>query len=163
MNKPHAYILIGLPACGKSTWTEQRVAAGQHYAIVSSDAYIEAMAHAEQTTYSAVFDMYVGQADHYAQSVFDVAIEEKLNIIVDRTNVGKKSRKRWLETLRKNGYHVTAVVFRSPMNIEDLEPRLDSRVGKDIPWGVIKTMAAGLCWPTYDEGFDNVMIIDSFA
>lgn len=162
MNKPHAYILIGLPACGKSTWTEQRLRGGQYF-VVSSDAYIEAMAQAEQTTYSAVFDTYVGQADHYAQSMFEVAIEEKSNIIIDRTNCGRKTRRRWLDPLRKNGYHVAAVVFRQPLNIEDLRPRLDARIGKDIPWGVIKQMASGFVWPTYEEGFDNVMIIDSFA
>ena len=52
-------------------------------------------------------------------------------------------------------YHAVAVVFPTPEPAE-LERRLASRPGKNIPWNVMQGMISSLKLPTEEEGFDEI-------
>ena len=76
-----------------------------------------------------------------------------LDVIWDQTNTTIASRRRKFATLP--GYEHIAVVFKTPEK-EELDRRLASRVGKNIPDHVMHSMIEGFDIPTEDEGFTEI-------
>ena len=151
---PTAYILVGIPAAGKSTWIKNQTWSSD-CAIVSTDSYVEAFARSVNKSYSEVFNEVMPAA--VKQMVEDVvnAVDAGKDIIWDQTSTTKASRQKKLKML--DGYTKIAVVFKIPGDVE-LERRLKSRPGKIIPWYVIDDMCTqfDLEPPTLDEGFDQI-------
>ena len=81
------------------------------------------------------------------------AKEEGFNIIWDQTNLNIKSRNKKLQLL--DGYYKIAIVFAQPSNYE-LQRRLESRPGKNIPFYIINSMIDSYEEPTLEEGFDEI-------
>lgn len=163
MTMKNIYILVGPPGSGKSTWVEKEFQ-GECF-VVSSDKIIEEIAAEKNQTYNEVFH-YAKVAESMMWQEFDKAIETKHDpIVVDRTNMSVKSRRRFFERLRNfhkgHGYQLHAVVFPKPEDKEH-ERRLNSRPGKTIPWEVINGMLASFQMPTTQEGFVSVTIIEDF-
>ena len=148
------YILIGVPASGKSTWTNTN----DHLydAIASSDATIEAVAESYGFTYSETFKDLIS----FAQKVFERDLQSAIdlgdNIIIDRTNLTPKVRKKFIDQFKKAGYEVIAVFFETP-DVVEWDRRLRSREGKFIPQDVLNSMANNLTYPSLDEGFDKII------
>ena len=155
------YILVGPPAAGKSTWVEKEFQ-GECF-VVSSDKIIEEIAAEKNQTYDEVF-YYVKVAEAMMWQEFDKAVETKHDpIVVDRTNMSVKSRRRFFERLRNfhkgHGYQLHAVVFPKPEDAE-YERRLNSRPGKTIPEFIINSMLASFEMPTESEGFASIRVIE---
>ncbi len=155
------YILVGPPAAGKSTWIEKEFQ-GECF-VVSSDKIIEEVAKGENKTYDEVF-YYAKAAESMMWTEFDEAVKTRHDpIVVDRTNMSVKSRRRFFERLRNfhrgHGYQIHAVVFPKPEDAEH-ERRLNSRPGKTIPREVINSMLASFQMPTEAEGFASITIIE---
>ncbi len=155
------YILVGPPAAGKSTWVEKEFQ--DECFVVSSDKIIEEIAAEKNQTYNEVFH-YAKVAEALMWQEFDKAIEVGHNpIVVDRTNMSVKSRRKFFERLRNfhkgHGYTIHAVVFPKPEDTEH-ERRLISRPGKTIPQEVINGMLASFQMPTVEEGFSSVTIVE---
>ena len=146
------YQLIGVPGAGKSTWiTNQEWA--KDCVVVSTDNHVEAYAKSVGKTYNEVFADYMPTAvDLMAQDVIN-AREQGKDIIWDQTSMSIKSRKRKFNMLRN--YEHIAVVFKTPEPVE-LERRLNSRPGKNIPDHVMKSMIENYDEPTEDEGFKEI-------
>lgn len=154
------YILVGPPGVGKSTWLEKNFQ-GECF-IISSDNIIQAVADDEGKTYDEVFPTFVKVADQMMRDDFDIYVKDGYTpIVVDRTNMNRKSRARFINRLRthRNDYKIHAVVFPKPEDAE-YERRLNSRPGKTIPETVIKSMLQSFQMPTLDEGFDTNTIIE---
>lgn len=154
------YILVGPPGSGKTTWVEKTFQ-GECF-VVSSDNIIQAVADDEGKTYDEIFPTYVKVADQMMWSDFDLYISGGYNpVVVDRTNMNRKSRARFINRLRthRNDYKIHAVVFPKPEDAE-YERRLNSRPGKTIPENVIKSMLQSFQMPTLDEGFDTCTVIE---
>lgn len=154
------YILVGPPAAGKSTWVEKEFQ-GECF-VVSSDKIIEEIAAEKNQTYDEVF-YYAKAAEAMMWQEFDKAVETKHDpIVVDRTNMSVKSRRRFFERLRNfhkgHGYMLHAVVFPKPED-EEHQRRLNSRPGKTIPPAVVESMLASFQMPTIEEGFSTITII----
>jgi len=152
-----AKILIGLPGAGKSTYRRQYLGG---WLPLSTDDIIEDICCEYATTYSESFSDLIG----YAQKVFDRDFEFAVNskfgmIVIDRTNLSRKSRKHFIDKLKKAGYHIEAVVIPIP-DEEEWKRRLASRPGKFIPTEVIRSMMSKFEMPTTSEGFDLVTIIE---
>ena len=158
--KPQIFVLVGLPASGKSTWTANKLKNSPYsFSIISSDDKIESYAKAQGKTYSEVFQDYAATAQQEIWQDFKKAIKAEKNIIWDQTNMTIKKRKSILSQL-PNGYVKTAVVFK--INDDELVRRLNSRAekeGKHIPEHVIKSMTKSYQEPTENEGFDNVIFV----
>lgn len=153
-----AYILVGPPGVGKSTWVRNEFSGPKH--ILSTDDIIQDFADHEGKTYNEVFTKYIKIADEMMQGHFNTYLEEELSpIIVDRTNMNRKSRARFIRRLKACGYTVHAVVFPKPDD-DEYERRLNSRPGKTIPWEVINGMLAAFQMPSTDEGFESVTVIE---
>lgn len=155
------YMLVGVPAAGKSTWVEKEFQGECH--VVSSDKIIDELAKAQNLTYNEVFH-YAKVAEAMMWQEFDRYIEGKYNpIVIDRTNMSPKARRKFFERLRNfhkgHGYEIHCVVFPKPED-EEHQRRLNSRPGKNIPEDVIRSMLASFQMPTEAEGFASVTVIE---
>jgi len=155
-NMPKAYILIGLPGTGKSTWIkEQTWALG--LTVVSTDPFIEDYARAQGKTYSDVFESYMPQAVELMVAQVVRARELGHSIIWDQTSTTIASRKRKFNMLGDK-YDMIAVVFMTPEK-DEWQRRLASRPGKVIPDYVISDMQKNFEYPRYAEGFSKMYLV----
>jgi len=149
---PKCYQLIGVPGSGKSTWIKNQVWA-LGLTVVSTDMWVEIYAKEQGKTYSEVFNDYMPTAvDLMAKQVVK-ARELGHTIIWDQTSTTVKSRTRKFNMLPT--YEHIAVVFETPSRFE-LNKRLASRPGKEIPDVVIEGMRASFEMPTLEEGFTEI-------
>jgi predicted kinase len=149
------YVLIGVPGSGKSTWL-----ASQDWTlgltVVSTDNFVEDYAKKQGKTYSEVFDEYMPTAVDLMSKVVVHAREHGHDIIWDQTSTTVKSRARKFRMLRD--YEHIAVVFKTPER-DELDTRLASRPGKNIPKSVIDSMIVGFEMPTEEEGFKEIWYV----
>jgi predicted kinase len=150
--KPKAYILVGVPGSGKSTWSRSQEWVNQ-CEYVSSDAFIDAHAHDVGKTYNEVFAEFIGPATELMTKQVIEAVKVKRDIIWDQTNTTVNSRRK--KFIMLPGYYMIAVLFRTP-EPDELDKRLSSRIGKQIPKEVMDKMISGLEEPSEQEGFDEV-------
>lgn len=149
---PTAYILVGVPGSGKSTWIKNQKWSGD-CAIVSTDDYVEAFARSVNRTYSEVFDEVMKAAvRQMTEDVIAARLASK-DIIWDQTSTTAGSRVKKINML--HGYTRIAVVFKTPEESE-WKRRLNSRPGKHIPEHVLKSMQDNFEHPSLEEGFDQI-------
>jgi predicted kinase len=86
------------------------------------------------------------------------AAEEGIKIYIDRTNLGVRARKKFIDFLKPYGYTFEAIVFPTPDETE-WHRRLDSRQGKTIPDYALESMRNSYEVPTPSEGFDKIINI----
>ena len=152
MNK--LYVMVGVPGSGKSTWISN-----QHWAsdceVISTDAHVEAYAQANGKTYSEVFEEFMPEAISNMLDDVVYARDNGKDIIWDQTSCSIATRAKKIRMLPD--YYKIAVVFRTPPAAE-LQKRLASRPGKNVPWEVVSDMAQKLEIepPSKDEGFDEI-------
>ncbi len=151
---PTLYMLVGVPASGKTTWTKNNKGSAL---VASSDDYIEQQAEKRGTTYSEVFDEYIKAANTHAIATARKAFSEKVDLVWDQTNLTKNGRRNKLKMVPKD-YKKVAVFFPTP-HVDVLKKRLASRPGKDIPDYVISSMIKTIEKPTADEGFDDIIVV----
>lgn len=163
--KREVHILVGVPASGKSTYVDALLRANidadmagpnLKIEVLSSDNYIEEKAKAEGKTYNEVFQKYAGDASkHVMIRARQLANDEETQVvIIDRTNLTKKSRKAFIDIF-KDTHVISALIFPTP-DREEHERRLASRPGKNIPEFVLKNMRESYERPEVEEGFEVV-------
>ena len=151
-NQHKVYILVGVPGAGKSTWVKNQEWA-KDCAYASTDWYVEYYAASSGRTYSSVFEEAMPRAvEAMVQQVKEARAEQK-DIIWDQTSTSLKSRKKKLVMLP--GYYPIAVVFRTPEK-EELDRRLASRPGKEIPPHILEQFLNWWEEPTLEEGFKEI-------
>lgn len=149
-------MLVGVPGAGKSTWiTNQNF---EDAIIASSDAYIDTVAAKAGKTYNEIFSQAIGYAQKFCDAQVQTAINLDKTLVWDQTNTTAKGRKTKLGRLPKD-WHKVCVFFPTP-DADELQRRLDSRVGKSIPKNVMDSMIAHLEIPTLAEGFDEIIVLD---
>jgi predicted kinase len=146
------YQLVGVPAAGKSSWIRQQVWA-LGLTVVSTDAFVEQEAYRQGKTYSEVFDEYMPTAVKLMAEQVVRAREAGHDIIWDQTSTTVKSRRRKFAMLPD--YEHIAVVFATPQS-DELDRRLASRPGKNIPWNIMQGMIKHFEEPTEEEGFVEI-------
>ena len=151
---PTLYMLVGVPASGKSTWAKNN---RDSALVASSDDYIEQQAEKLGTTYSDVFDKFIKAANTHAIETARKAFSDKLDLIWDQTNLTKTGRRNKLKMVPKD-YKKVAVFFPTPHE-DVLKKRLGSRQGKTIPDYVVTSMIKTIEKPTKDEGFDDIIVV----
>lgn len=149
---PKCYQLVGVPGSGKSTWANSQEWIND-CVYVSTDMYVERYAQSQGKTYNDVFEEFMPEAVNLMCQDVIVAREQGKDIIWDQTSVSVKSRKRKFNMLPK--YQHIAVVFETPEK-EELDRRLASRPGKNIPENVMRSMIDNFDMPTEEEGFKEI-------
>lgn len=150
------YQLVGVPAAGKSTWVKNQEWA-KDCVHVSTDMWVDMEAERVGKTYNEVFKDYMPQAVKLMAIQVENARELGLNIIWDQTSTTVNSRIKKFTMLPD--YEHIAVVFKTPELVE-LNRRLKSRPGKDIPSYVMVQMIKGWQDPTLAEGFLEIQHVD---
>lgn len=149
---PTLYVLVGVPASGKSTWIANQTWA-KDCVVTSTDKFVDEYAISKNKTYSEVFNAFMPKAIEYMLEDVRKAREAGNDIVWDQTSTTVASRLKKIRMLKD--YRKIAVVFKIPEAAE-LQRRLKSRPGKDIPGYVMKTMIDGFQIPTLEEGFDEI-------
>jgi predicted kinase len=160
MIRPIFMMLVGVPGSGKSTWlSNNNYHVMPNVMILSTDAYIEAVAADEGKTYSEVFRDVIKQAEMHLYHCLDVAVKHKMDIIWDQTNLTRKTRMNKLKHIPLD-YHRMAMVFPTP------EPKThtawlnsEARVGKSIPDVMIHSMIENFEHPSLSEGFNEIRTV----
>jgi predicted kinase len=152
---PKAYILVGVPASGKSTWAKT-YEGDTNIAFISTDKLVDAYARSVNLSYNQVFKDFMPFAVKMMAADVVKAREAGLDIIWDQTSTTVNSRKKKFNMLP--GYEMIAVVFKTPES-EELRRRLNSRPGKNIPDYVVESMIDGWEEPSEEEGFDKIIYI----
>jgi predicted kinase len=157
--KPTAYMLVGVPGSGKSTWAEPYLARS-NYGLVSSDAYIEETARTLGKTYGEIFKDTIDAATKWMNTQMEFFFKNLTPIVWDQTNLTMKARRKKLDLLLAAGYDVVAVTFEVPD--AELKKRREARAaatGKAIPPSVLESMGATYQRPTRLEGFSKVIVV----
>lgn len=152
MVRPRCYQLVGVPGSGKSTWLSNQEWVDK-CVVVSTDEFVEQQAKFLGLTYSEVFANYMPEAVALMMGKVIAAREQEQDIVWDQTSTTLPSRQRKFKALP--GYEHIAVVFRTP-DPQELQRRLNSRSGKEIPASVVADMISNFIVPTVDEGFSEV-------
>jgi len=153
---PDYVMMCGIPGSGKSTWVTRNISPTNH-AYCSTDALIEAYASVNNKTYNEVFQEHIKEATRQMNIHLTWAFQNNMNVVLDQTNLTKKSRVGKLSIVPKH-YRKIAVVVTTPQNKEEWLRRLD-RPGKIIPHNVIESMAKNYEEPTREEGFEEIIIL----
>lgn len=151
-NSPTVYVLIGLPAAGKSTWVSQQDWAST-CALISTDLYVDRFAARTGHSYNQVFEAVMPRAIRLMMRAVRRAQAQGLDIIWDQTNLTRASRARKVRILPE--YRAVAVVFAAP-EPEEHARRLASRPGKQIPDTVLADMIQSYDPPEESEGFEEI-------
>ena len=84
------YMLVGVPASGKSTWVANQKF--EDVIIASSDAYIDTVAAKSGKTYNQVFSSAIGYAQKFVDAQVQTAINLDKTLVWDQTNTTRKGR-----------------------------------------------------------------------
>lgn len=154
---PRIIVLIGPPGSGKSTWIKEYLAKAVRPAVVlSSDDQIDAMAAELGITYSQMMpkiDMKALEQNMHAD--LRRAVAEGADIIVDRTNLKVKSRRKWMSQVPS---HYVRVAVNFNVSRQELNRRIADRAaktGKNIPADVVSDMIKTFEGPSLME-FDII-------
>jgi len=155
---PTLFMLVGLPASGKSTWAEIQEGMMNDIGILSSDIWLESYAKEAGKDYQWAFENKFKEANASMREDLKYFTHNNINIIWDQTNMSVKARRKKLSQIPKH-YHKVAIVFE--VDREELNERLSTRAeqtGKHIPQYVIDNITEQYIQPTLDEGFEKVFI-----
>ena len=156
-----AYMMIGLPGAGKSTWVNNadELWEDDSLYVVSTDNVIDKISIEYGFTYDETFTQLISFAQKVFDSDFEWCIKEERTIVIDRTNTTPKIRKTFIDKLTEAGYEVHAVFFT--IDIATQERRLAQREGKHIPDFVLRKMRGGLVSPSIEEGFSSITVVNA--
>lgn len=153
--RPYALILVGLPGSGKSTFISTLP---EYFQVLSTDNIIQAFAIECGISYNTAFHSFgMNEAERIFNADFNETLRQRLDFVIDQTNVSVKVRARKLARIPKE-YHKVAVVFTLPDDV--LAARLAKRAEEDakfIPPHVLTDMRSRFEMPTKAEGFDEVI------
>lgn len=154
---PKLYVTVGVPGSGKSTWIASQTW-NPGTVFVSTDQHVEDHARKLGKTYSEVFADYMPTAIDLMSKQVIAARKAGVDIVWDQTSTTKAARARKFNMLRGFNYEAIAVVFPTPEPVE-LQRRLASRPGKEIPEHVMRQMINNFSMPTQAEGFAKVIVL----
>lgn len=163
------YVLIGPPGVGKTTWREERSFmwdvgtmkyGAKSIVTISQDDLVEEYAQKHGLTYSEAFKQADLKAfDREVRRRFEEAVKAGRNIILDRTNMTRKSRSFFIRTAKD--HKRIAVVFKSdPAVLDDRLERRARETGKHIPGHVVRQMLKSYQEPIIPE-FDEIRTVDT--
>ncbi len=151
----NALFLIGPPGSGKSTWAG--ALPPDEWVYVSTDRWIEDVAHREGVTYGEVFRREIKNAERDMEARLASALAQGKNIVWDQTNMTRKSRLNKVARLLNAGYTVDAHVFMpSAHELHQRQLRRAVETGKAIPQSVIDSMMENYEQPLDAEGFATI-------
>jgi predicted kinase len=147
------YIAVGLPGSGKSTYAKNFIK-DKDIEYLSSDELraVFGSGETDQTCTNQVFGHIKRKVDEF--------LKDGKNVLVDATSVNRRERSDYINTAKKYGAKVVALVFK--MDRDGLITRNQKRGsegGREVPTFVIDKMLAKFEEPSTNEGIDEVIYV----
>jgi predicted kinase len=156
LKQPYILVLIGPPACGKSTFVKNNFS-NKDVKVISRDQIVLDVYGSDD--YDAAFkNVDQKKVNRLLNQSFVDANKRRENVIVDMTNMTSKRRKETLNNF-DDEYTKIAVIFPI-LNFEEFLKRNEKRKreeNKSIPEHVFKSMTSSFQPIRDDEGFDKVV------
>jgi predicted kinase len=147
------YIMVGLPGSGKSTYAKNFIK-DKDIEYLSSDSLraVYGKDETDQSVTSIVFG-------HIKRKV-DESLKDGKNVLVDATSVNRKERSDYINTAKKYGAKVVAIVFKMDrQGLIERNKKRGEQGGRVVPDFVINKMLAKFEEPSYDEGIDVIIYV----
>jgi predicted kinase len=153
---PFVIILSGIPMSGKSTWVKKNY---PDVLTISRDELV--MEVAGTRDYNLAFKT-VDQkvVDKLLSKRITYAATQKVDVIIDMTNLSRKVRQKNLSYFSNDYYKISVVL--PVLDSEEYKRRNEFRSineNKFIPPFVIKSMMESFVLPKEDEGFDKIILL----
>jgi predicted kinase len=117
---PSVTVLVGPPSSGKTTWVEQFIEKNPDYVVISRDSILleYGKTHFGLESYTDIWDKLdnddQSSIDKQLMNLFNKAQRDRKNIIIDMTNMSRKSRRKWIQHTH---YEHKAVVFLNSFDV----------------------------------------------
>lgn len=150
---PDFIMLIGLPACGKSTWARHYTKNHLHSVVLSSDAIREELYGDEsiQGDPNVIFGKMRSRALH--------ELRKGNSVVYDATNICFKDRKGILNSVNKElpEVWITGVVFATPVEVCK---EWNQKRARSVPDFVYDKMLHRWQTPFMGEGFNSIEVVN---
>lgn len=150
-NYPTLTVLVGIPGCGKSTWSKKMV--DENTIRLSSDDL------REQINGDINCQENHGFIFNEMNRLTKMYLKQGKNVIYDATNLNSKKRKGLLGQFRKMNINKVCKVFYAPLLNCFINNRNRERVLEDY---VIKNKLEQFQTPMYYEGWDRIEIVNNY-
>ncbi len=147
------YITVGLPGSGKSTYAKEFIK-GKDIEYLSSDSLraVYGKSEEDQTVTPLVFG-------HIKKTV-DEFLKDGKNVLVDATSVNRRERSDYINSAKKYGAKVVAIVFKMDrQGLIDRNKKRGEQGGRVVPDWVIDKMLNKFEEPSYSEGIDVMIYV----
>jgi predicted kinase len=147
------YITVGLPGSGKSTYAKNFIK-DKEIEYLSSDSLraVYGKDETDQSVTSIVFGHIKRKVDEF--------LKDGKNVMVDATSVNRKERSDYINTAKKYGAKVVAIVFKMDrQGLIDRNKKRGEQGGRVVPDWVIDKMLNKFEDPSYDEGIDVMIYV----
>ena len=147
------YITVGLPGSGKSTYAKEFIK-DKEIEYLSSDELraVYGKSEEDQTVTPLVFGHIKRKVDEF--------LKDGKNVMVDATSVNRKERSDYINTAKKYGAKVVAIVFKMDrQGLIDRNKKRGEQGGRVVPDWVIDKMLAKFQEPSYSEGIDVMIYV----
>jgi predicted kinase len=153
------YMFVGVPCSGKSSYLVKFMTPGTPQAVVlSTDNIIEDIGHKYGITYDMCFRDLIQFAENQMFRNLAFHLQRPVDIIWDQTNLSPKVRAKKLALIPAD-FKKIAVNFAVPS--PDVLKIRNTRPGKTIPDQAMEAMIEKYIPATLDEGFDEIINVDS--
>ena len=147
------YITVGLPGSGKSTYVKNFIK-DKEIEYLSSDSLraVYGKSEEDQTVTPLVFGHIKRKVDEF--------LKDGKNVLVDATSVNRKERSDYINTAKKYGAKVVAIVFKMDrQGLIDRNKKRGEQGGRVVPDFVIDKMLNKFEEPSYSEGIDVIIYV----
>ena len=145
--------MVGLPGSGKSTYVKNSIK-DKDIKYLSSDSLraVYGKSEEDQTVTPLVFGHIKRKVDEF--------LKDGKNVLVDATSVNRKERSDYINTAKKYGAKVVAIVFKMDrQGLIDRNKKRGEQGGRVVPDFVIDKMLAKFEEPSYSEGIDVIIYV----
>lgn len=149
METNKAFILIGVPGCGKTTAAKKLIGENPNAIYLSVDNVRKELASTDNADETTVWTTLEEQ--------FKTAVSEGASVILDSSNYRSSSRACYIRHALLSGLRVVAIDCFSGLSVEQVV----EQSGREHE--LVSKIAAAFEKPSFEEGFNSIITINEAA